>query len=84
MTKSPEDNDSDLWEFWDRDEEFYNLVSQYYGQHPDDGVDIHESGGAADSDSELEVEVEVEAGGELAWLASTFNIDSFKMWLEYL
>ena len=43
MTKSPEDNDSELWEFWDRDEEFYNLVSQYYGQHPDDGIDIHES-----------------------------------------
>ena len=60
MNKSPEDNDSDLWEFWDRDEEFYNLVSQYYGQHPDDGVDIYESGGAADSDSELEVE----AGGD--------------------
>ena len=60
MTKSPEDNDPDLWEFWDRDEEFYNLVSQYYGQRPDNGVDIHKSGGAADSDSELEVE----AGGD--------------------
>ena len=52
MTKSPEDQDSDLWEFWDRDEEFYNLVAQHYGQHPDDSVDVHECGGAADSDSE--------------------------------
>ena len=33
-------------------EEFYNLVLQYYGQNPDNSIIVHEQGGATGSDLE--------------------------------
>ena len=52
MDTSPDDQDGNLWDFWETNEEFYNLVLQYYGQNPDDSIIVHEQGGAASSDEE--------------------------------
>lgn len=52
MDVAADQQDDDLWEFWERNEEFYDCVVAYYKAHPDVDIDVHEKEGAADSESE--------------------------------
>ena len=48
----PEEQDECLWDFWERNEDFYELVVAYYKEFADDYIDVYERDGAADSDSD--------------------------------
>ena len=55
LDKPPEDQDECLWDFWERNEEFYELVVAYYKANADDYIDVYKRDGAADSDSDDQV-----------------------------
>ena len=53
MNKDVDEQDEDLWDYWETNEEFYGQVVEYYTkQNPDPSIDVHEKDGAADSESE--------------------------------
>ena len=50
-------HDDGVWDFWDRNKEFYDAVLKYYRDNPDPDIVCHEGDGAADSKSEAEAQI---------------------------
>ena len=52
MDAPADEQDDELWDFWERNDEFYNCVVAYYKANPDADIDVHEKDGAAESESD--------------------------------
>ena len=51
-----EKQDDDVWDFWERNEQLYECIIEYYKNNPDASIVIYEKGGNADSEVDEEGE----------------------------
>ena len=50
----PENQDDAVWDYWERNDDLYESIIDYYKENPDDSITIYEEGGSADSEVEEE------------------------------
>lgn len=41
LNKNADEQDEDVWDYWETNEEFYGQVVEYYKQNPDPCIDVH-------------------------------------------